>query len=74
MKMFAKQYNQKPSYLRWRLNASSTTNFIIIIISLLSCDLGSCSRNSNFYSVPTTIRAYENDTAVILPCEYNCKC
>lgn len=73
MKMFTKQYNQVSSHLRYKFNvSSSTTIFIIIILSLLSCDLISCSRNSNFYSVPTTVKAYENDT-VVLPCEYHCK-
>lgn len=70
--MFTKQYNQVSSDLRYRFDPSSTSIFIIIVLSLLSCDLTSCSRNSNFYSVPTTVKAYENDT-VVLPCEYNCK-
>ena len=27
----------------------------------------------DFYSVPTTVKTYENDT-VLLPCGYMCKC
>lgn len=27
----------------------------------------------DFYSVPTTVKTYENDT-VLLPCDYKCKC
>ncbi|XP_063698006.1 hemicentin-1 [Culicoides brevitarsis] len=52
------------------LSDSSSSILIILLISLLSCDLISCSRNSNFFSPPTTVRASENDTGVILPCEY----
>uniref|UniRef100_A0A336K7B3 CSON015259 protein n=1 Tax=Culicoides sonorensis TaxID=179676 RepID=A0A336K7B3_CULSO len=68
--MHSKKNNQQKYFgQKFRLDQLCWISPLITIL-ILSCDLASCSRNSKFFSVPTTVKAYENDT-VVLPCEYN---
>lgn len=68
--MLSNQINNNKIY-------NSVNNLSLVLVTFLyivyyQCDPVSCSRTSNFHSVPTTVKAYENDT-VVLPCTHNCK-